>query len=218
MMKQPKIWAMIRLRFATTPQRCFPKQAPLFAYLHRSNSIPQTFSAKRSHLSGSGGGSGSICLHMDRISRLAKLPNLEAKQLQLELQRSIRSGDAIEVPVNAVLHSCIPSAFVDQFQSPTSLALANHAKASSLAEEVFRGRIKALPQSTTLETAKSIINLLEDSNAEQINGILVPGIGLLSFATTAQECYRQSIELDDLATRYFESLGSLSTEANPSRA
>ena len=164
-----------------------------------------------------GGGSGSICLHMDRISRLAKLPNLEAKQLQLELQRSIRSGDAIEVPVNAVLHSCIPSAFVDQFQSPTSLALANHAKAPSLAEEVFRGRIKALPQSTTLlETARSIINLLEDSNAEQINGILVPGIGLLSFATTAQKCYRQSIELDDLATRYFESLGSLSTEANPS--
>ena len=164
-----------------------------------------------------GGGSGSICLQLDRISRLAKLPNLDAKQLHLELQRSIRSGDAIEVPVNAVLHSCIPSAFVDQCQSSTSLALANHAEAPSLAEEVFRGRTKTLPQSTTLlETARSIIDLLEDSNVEQINGILVPGIGLLSFATTAQECYRQSIELDDLATRYFESLGSLSSEANPS--
>lgn len=164
-----------------------------------------------------GGGSGSICLHLDRISRLANLPNLEAKQLQLELQRSIRSGDAIDVPVNTVLHCCIPSAFVDQRQSPTSLALANHEKAPSLAEEVFGERVKALPQSTTLlETAKSIIDLLKDSNAEQLNGILVPGIGLLSFATTAQECYRQSIELDDLATRYFESLGSLSSEANPS--
>ena len=164
-----------------------------------------------------GEGSGSICLNSDRISRLANLPNLEAEQLQVELQRSIRSEEAIDVPADALLHSCIPSAFVDQCQSPASLALASHEKAQSLAEEVFGERVKTLPQATTLiETAKSIVDLLKDSDNEQMHGILVPGTGLLSFAATPQECYRQSIELDDLANRYFESLGSLSGEANPS--
>ena len=164
-----------------------------------------------------GKGSESFCLHLDRISRLANLPNLEAKQLQLELQRSVRSHDAIDVQVDALLHAYIPSAFVDQCQSPASLALANHEKAQSLAEEVFGERLKALPPATTLlETAKSIVDLLKDSDTKQINGILVPGTGLLSFANTAKECYRQTVELDDLATSYFEPLGSLSSEANPS--
>ena len=164
-----------------------------------------------------GKGSESFCLHLDRISRLANLPNLEAKQLQLELQRSVRSHDAIDVQVDALLHAYIPSAFVDQCQSPASLALANHEKAQSLAEEVFGERLKALPPATTLlETAKSIVDLLKDSDTKQINGILVPGTGLLSFANTAKECYRQSVELDDLATSYFEPLGSLSSKANPS--
>ena len=161
--------------------------------------------------------SESLCLHLDRISRLANLPNLEAKQLQLELQRSVRSHDAIDVPVDALLHGCISSTFVNQCQSPASLAIANHKKAPSLVAEVFGERVKALPPATTLlEKAKSIVDLLKDSDTKQINGILVPGMGLLSFATTAKECYQQTVELNDLATNYFESLGSLSSEANPS--
>lgn len=159
----------------------------------------------------------SICLDRDRLSRLANLPNLDSNQLRTELQRSVRSGEAGNPQEDAVLHSCIPSTFVDQCQSPASLALANHVKAQSLADEIFGERLIALPQQPTLlETAQSIIERLDGSTSDQAIGILIPGTGLLSFADTAQECYQRSIELNSLANRYFESQNSTTSEENPS--
>jgi len=158
-------------------------------------------------------GSGSICLNADRVGRLANLPELEGEALAMELQRSIRSGDGVELPAEALLHGCLPTAFVDQCQSPASLALANHEKAQSLAAEIFGDRVKALSlEPTVLDTARAIKALIDESKAESVSGILVPGIGLFSFADTAQECYRQSVELNELANSYFGSQVSLPDE------
>lgn len=166
-----------------------------------------------------GWGSGSICLNADRVGRLANLPKLEDEALTTELQRSIRSGDGVELPAEALLHGSLPAAFVDQCQSPASLALANHEKAQSIAAEIFGNRVKVLSfEPTVLDTGRAIKALLDENKADSVTGILAPGIGLLSFANTAQECYRQSVELNELANSYFESQVSISDEAYPSHS
>ncbi len=151
-----------------------------------------------------------IGLDNERLVKLGQLDSLPSQELphQLALCGGLPLSQA--PTADALLHAAIPSRFVDQTCSSATLALANHTNANSLATEIFGNRVAVAPSSNV----KAILALLDSSELE---GILVPNLGLLTFSDEAKECHERTVALNAAAKAYFEAT-STATESEEATA
>ena len=154
-----------------------------------------------------------IGLDNERLVKLGQLNCLPSQELPLQLSLCGELKPSQAPTADTLLHAAIPSRFVDQTCSSATLALANHANVKSLTAEIFGNRVAVSPsKKRRAEQVKAILALLDSSELE---GILVPNLGLLTFSDEANECHERTVTLNAAAKAYFE---ATSTATEPIEA
>lgn len=153
-------------------------------------------------------GNKYIGLDNQRLVNLGQLDSLPNEELSLQLALCGEMPSSQAPTSDSLLHAAIPFRFVDQTRSSATLAIANHSNANALAAEIFGDHIVvARSANTRVDQAKAINELV---NNPELEGILVPNLGLLTFSDEAKQCYEQTIALNKAAAEYFESKNVLS--------
>ena len=154
-----------------------------------------------------------IGLDKERLVKLGQLDCLPSQELPLQLSLCGEPQPSHAPTADTLLHAAIPSRFVDQTCSSATLALANHTNVKSLTAEIFGNRVAVSPsKKSRAEQVKAILALLDSSELE---GILVPNLGLLTFSDEANECHERTVTLNAAAEAYFE---TTSTATEPKEA
>lgn len=161
-------------------------------------------------------GNQYIGLDNDRLEKLGRIDSLSSDEQSLQLslcgERPLKEAPTSDT----LLHAAIPYRFVNQTRSSATLALANHANAIALANQLFGKRVAVAPSAeSVIDQAKTMRELLGDSELE---GILVPNLGLLTFSDEAKRCYEQSIAFNQAAVDFFASKETAEDSADASSA
>ena len=143
-----------------------------------------------------------IGLDNERLVKLGQVDSLPSQELPLQLALCRELPLSQAPTADTLLHAAIPSRFVNQTCSSATLALANHTNAKSLTAEIFGNRVAVAPSAKSrADQVKAIMAYLDSSELE---GILVPNLGLLTFDDEAKECHERTVALNAAAKAYFE--------------
>lgn len=143
-----------------------------------------------------------IGLDNERLVKLGQLDCLPSQELPLQLSLCGEPQPSQAPTADTLLHAAIPSRFVDQTCSSATLALANHTNVKSLTTEIFGNRVAVSSiKKSRAEQVKAILALL---NSSELEGILMPNLGLLTFSDEANECHERTVTLNVATKAYFE--------------
>jgi NAD(P)-dependent dehydrogenase (short-subunit alcohol dehydrogenase family)/rhamnose utilization protein RhaD (predicted bifunctional aldolase and dehydrogenase) len=141
----------------------------------------------------------------ESLLKIIAAASLSADDSATQLQLAATSPLDQPAPLEALLHGAIPARFVDQTCAAPILALVRQANCAQLAEEIYGQRVLVIPAASSLsEQARSIANLIQSSDLESIEGIIVEGIGLFAFHDEAEQSYKRSLQLTEQAQSFFE--------------
>jgi rhamnose utilization protein RhaD (predicted bifunctional aldolase and dehydrogenase) len=134
----------------------------------------------------------------ESLLKIIAAASLSADDSATQLQLAATSPLDQPAPLEALLHGAIPARFVDQTCAAPILALVRQANCAQLAEEIYGQRVLVIPAASSLsEQARSIANLIQSSDLESIEGIIVEGIGLFAFHDEAEQSYKRSLQLTE---------------------
>jgi len=160
-----------------------------------------------------------IPLRRDHLLRLFRLPGLSDRELEQQIRlASNQPGSA--ATLNALLHAVIPAKYVDQVSADAILSLTNTPRAAELIQSVFGPRILLVPYfQSNFDLAKAVAEALANRNSEKPTGLILAKRGLCTFGQTAEESYRQMLDLVSAAEeRIQKSLGPARVTWRLSRA
>lgn len=156
-----------------------------------------------------------LAFKQESLLKIITTASLSAEDSASQLQLAATSPLAQPAPLAALLHAAIPARFVDQTCAAPILALVRQAHYAQLAEEIYGQRVLVIPAASSLpEQARSIVTLIQSSDLESIEGIIVAGIGLFAFHDEAEQSYKRSLQLTEQAQDFFEAQSNSSASTS----
>ena len=103
--------------------------------------------------------------------------------------------------IDTPLHSFLPFKHVDHLHPDAAIAIAASKDGESITQEIFKGQIAWVPwQRPGFDLGLQLKKTLDKNPG--IRGIMLGGHGLFTWGDTAYECYLNSLEVIDTASKY----------------
>ena len=160
---------------------------------------------------GSGGDLGTLtrgglaALRMDRLSALRRLYRGHAHEdAMVALYAHCAFGVEGRAPsIDTPLHALIPARHVDHLHPDAVIAIAAARDGPRLTREIFGGRLGWLDWLRPgFELGLRIATMARDN--PELQGIVLGGHGVISWAEDSEACYRLSLEIVETAGRFLE--------------
>ena len=161
------------------------------------------------YVKGSGGDLGTLTqaglavLDLDRVLALRSHYRGEEHEEELvELLEHCRFGPPGPAPsLDTPFHALLPYAHIDHTHAKAIIALATSANGRQLTEECFEGRVGWLDwQRPGFTLAFELADLVASS--PQLDGVVLGGHGLVSWADTSEECERTTRSIISRAAEF----------------
>ena len=141
----------------------------------------------------------------ESLTKINEAASLSAADSPTQLQLAATSPLSQTAPIDALLHAAIPARFIDQTCAAPIFALVRQTNCTTLAEAIFGQRVLTVPAAATIpEQARSLARLIQSSELQSIEGVLVAGVGLLAFHDEAEQSYQKSLQLTEQARAFLD--------------
>jgi rhamnose utilization protein RhaD (predicted bifunctional aldolase and dehydrogenase)/NAD(P)-dependent dehydrogenase (short-subunit alcohol dehydrogenase family) len=139
---------------------------------------------------------GFAPLRLDRVARLAELPELPDSRMANELKAASLDAGAPAPSVESILHAILPFRFVLHTHADAVLALTNTPDGPSLVREVYGDEVVVVPYVMPgFVLARLCAERFPAGRHEGTQGMVVLNHGLFTFAHDARLAYENHIEL-----------------------
>ena len=166
------------------------------------------------HVKGSGWDMGSIeragfaPLRLDRVARLADLPELPDSRMANELKAASLDVGAPVPSVESILHANLPFKFVLHTHADAVLALTNTPNGRALVDEVYGTDVVVVPYVMPgFVLARVCAERFAADRHERTVGMVLLNHGLFTFAHDARTAYENHIDLVGRALARVEATG-----------
>jgi rhamnulose-1-phosphate aldolase/alcohol dehydrogenase len=160
---------------------------------------------------GSGGDLGTMkrrglaSLYLDKLHALKKLyKGMEYEDEMVPLLAHCNYNLNTTAPsIDTPLHAFIPYNHIDHLHPDAIIAIAASKDGERITREIFKGEVAWVDwQRPGFDLGLKLENAIRENPG--IRGIVMGGHGLINWGSTSFECYCNSLELIDIATRYLE--------------
>src|ERR1700690_434656 len=158
---------------------------------------------------GSGGDIGSMkldgfsTLYMDKLLRLKSIYcGLEREDEMVALYNHCTFNlNPRATSIDTTLHGFVPHAHVDHVHADAVIAIAASENAEALTQEVYGGELGFLPWQRPGFDLGLKLGAMAEANPN-MKGVVLGGHGLFTWAATAKDCYRTTLEMINKAARW----------------
>lgn len=152
------------------------------------------------------------------LRALREVDSMDDETMVREVRRTMLDPSGPTPSVETLLHAFLPHRFVDHSHADAIIALSNRQDGEALCRKVYGDRVVSLPWIMPgFPLAKAVADAV-DANPD-VDGVLLHGHGLFTFADTADESLRLHEELVGLAAdRYAQARTEALGTAAESRA
>jgi rhamnulose-1-phosphate aldolase/alcohol dehydrogenase len=136
-------------------------------------------------------------LRLTGLRRLRALPALADEEMANQLRIHLLDASSPNPSVETLLHAFLPHRYVDHSHADAVLALTNQPGGAEIARAVLGERVAVLPW---IMPGFPLALAVSDAVAARpgVEGAVLLGHGLFTFAETARESYERHVELVDL--------------------
>ncbi len=161
------------------------------------------------YVKGSGGDLGTIKrnglagLYMERLNNLKSIYRGRAHEDEMVAlyQHCIYDLDSRAPSIDTALHAFLPFAHVDHLHPDDVIAIAAAKNSKQLTKAIWGDKMGWVPwQRPGFELGMMLSKHFEEN--PKITGIILEGHGIFTWGDTAYECYKNSIDALNKATRY----------------
>lgn len=156
---------------------------------------------------------GFAPLRLDALIRLSKLDVLTDSDMVRSMRAALLDPGAPNPSVEAILHAVIPFRYVDHSHADAVVTLTNTADGQQSVRQLYGDRVVIVPYVMPgFELARKVADLAGDIDWNSVEGMVLMGHGLFTFAETARESYERMI---GLVTEAEQQIGPRPAQAVP---
>ncbi|MFQ5627089.1 MAG: class II aldolase/adducin family protein, partial [Methyloligellaceae bacterium] len=152
---------------------------------------------------------GFAPVRLDALRRMAGLATLRDGDM-VHMQRAAMTDPTAPNPsVEAILHAIIPLAFVDHTHADTVVTITNTEGGEDKIRAIYGERVLIVPYVMPgFVLAKKVYELTRDIDWSRLEGMVLMGHGVFSFADDAKTSYERMIRLVSEAEGYLKQHGA----------
>ena len=148
---------------------------------------------------------GFAPVSLEALKRLAALDSLRDSEMVRAQRLALLDPQAPNPSVEAILHALIPFQFVDHSHADAVVTLCNTPDGENEIRSLYGERILFIPYVMPgFDLANSVVSLSRDCDWEKLDGMVLMGHGLFTFANDAKTSYSQMIDLVSQAEERIE--------------
>ncbi len=148
---------------------------------------------------------GFAPLRLDALIRLSQLPTLSDPDMVRSMRAALLDPSAPNPSVEAILHAIIPFKFVDHSHADAVVTLTNTQKGEKHIHAVYGQRVLVMPYVMPgFELAKKFASMTRDIDWTGLEGMVLMGHGLFTFADDVRQSYERMIGLVTEAEQYIQ--------------
>ncbi|WP_018294983.1 bifunctional aldolase/short-chain dehydrogenase [Mariprofundus ferrooxydans] len=146
---------------------------------------------------------GFAPVRLDVLLKMARLPSLSDTDMVTAQRAAMLDPYAPNPSVEAILHAIIPFAFVDHTHADAVVTISNTPDGEARLQEIYGEQVLILPYIMPgFVLAKQVFAMTASVNWSQLQGIVLLGHGIFTFADSARESYERMISLVSQAERF----------------
>jgi rhamnose utilization protein RhaD (predicted bifunctional aldolase and dehydrogenase)/NAD(P)-dependent dehydrogenase (short-subunit alcohol dehydrogenase family) len=162
------------------------------------------------------GASGFAAVKLDVLKRMVALEQLSDADI-VKLQRSAMADPAAPNPsLEALLHALIPCRYVDHTHADAVITIANSKDGDERIADIYGRRVLTVPYvKPGFTLAKRVFEMTRDADWQDLEGIILFGHGVVTFADDAKASYDRMIAIVSEAQDYVEKHGRMVAAGAP---
>jgi len=155
---------------------------------------------------------GFAPVRLDALRRMAELETLSDTDMVRAQRMAMLDPSAPNPSVEAILHALIPFSYVDHTHADAVVTITNTPEGESRIRDLYGDRVLVIPYVMPgFILAKTIRNLTQDVNWDQLEALVLLHHGVFTFADDARESYERMIQLVSEAEDYLAVNASVKT-------
>jgi rhamnose utilization protein RhaD (predicted bifunctional aldolase and dehydrogenase)/NAD(P)-dependent dehydrogenase (short-subunit alcohol dehydrogenase family) len=144
---------------------------------------------------------GLPAVRLEPLLKLEQLEHLSDEAMVNYVRGCLMDSSAPTPSVETLLHAFLPHKYIDHSHAADVLALVDQENGEELARQVFGDRVGYVPYIMPgFSLSKAAVH--EFRRNRQVEGLVLLKHGLFTFSETAQQSYRRTIDLNNLAAEY----------------
>ncbi|MDQ6992801.1 MAG: bifunctional aldolase/short-chain dehydrogenase [Mariprofundus sp.] len=137
------------------------------------------------------------------LQKMARLPALSDSDMVNNQRAAMTNPNAPNPSVEAILHAIIPFDFVDHTHADAVVTISNSPNGAARLQALYGDKVLLVPYVMPgFVLARKVYELTASIDWSELEGIILLGHGLFSFANSARSSYQQMIELVTKAEQY----------------
>jgi len=146
---------------------------------------------------------GFAPVRLDVLLKMARLESLSDTDMVNTQRAAMTDPDAPNPSVEAILHAIIPFDFVDHTHADAVVTISNTGDGEQCLREIYGDQMLLVPYIMPgFVLARKVYELTEHIDWSNLQGIVLLGHGIFSFADSARASYEQMTRLVSLAEDY----------------
>lgn len=155
-------------------------------------------------------------LELSHLQRLATLDDLSDGDMVREINRAMLDIEAPHPSLETILHAVIPYKFVDHTHADAIVTISNSHNGLKRLQSVYGSGVLILPYAKPgFALAKQVFEAIKEIDLDALEGIILSGHGVFTFAEVAKASYDNMIALVNKAEAYLKAQNAWETPCAP---